>query len=179
MTKYLTLIENINNNSKEDKRDAELLAQALDKLKLILSRVNDAVAFYQNSNEFKKLYENIDPKSSTYIQLKAEKKIEQIKFTVSFFICFYLCLNLGLKEWIEIEILKEKRSREQIRSKSARVEPSGCQVHVEKQQDLQRCPLSHNEWHDCILLSRQNQIRIHERKRKCFINKLRCKLLDN
>jgi hypothetical protein len=97
LTKYLTLIENINNNSKEDKRDAELLAQALDKLKLILSRVNDAVAFYQNSNEFKKLYENIDPKSSTYIQLKADKKIEQIKFTVSniyFLVYIFLAIRI-------------------------------------------------------------------------------------
>lgn len=59
-----------------------MLLQALDKLKFILNRVNDAVAFYQNSNEFKKLYDNIDAKSFTYSLVKVEKQIEQRKITV-------------------------------------------------------------------------------------------------
>ncbi len=67
-TKYLTLIESMisNTNTKDEKKDAELLPLVLEKLKIILRRVNDNVAFYQNSNEFKKLFDLIDPKSFTY-----------------------------------------------------------------------------------------------------------------
>lgn len=109
LTKYLTLIENMINNSigiiksnlfilkkskrvhfkricklkKDDKHDYNLLNVSLDKLKIILNRVNDAVAFYQNSNEFKKLIDNIDSKSFTYSLVKVDKQIEQKKFTVS------------------------------------------------------------------------------------------------
>ena len=65
----------------DDKTDSNLLSQSLDKLKFILNRVNDAVAFYQNSNEFKKLYENIDAKSFTYSLVKIDKQIEHRKIT--------------------------------------------------------------------------------------------------
>ncbi len=66
-TKYLTLIESMIGNSKEEKKDTDLLVLVLEKLKIILRRVNDNVAFYQNSNEFKKIYDLIDPKSFTYV----------------------------------------------------------------------------------------------------------------
>ncbi len=66
----------------DEKNDLNLLCQALDKLKFILNRVNDAVAFYQNSNEFKKVYENIDSKSFTYSLIKVDKQIEQRKISV-------------------------------------------------------------------------------------------------
>ena len=66
----------------DEPNDAELLAQSLEKLRHVLTKVNDAVAFYQNTNEFKKLLDNIDPKSSTNILYKIDKQIEQKKFTV-------------------------------------------------------------------------------------------------
>ena len=81
LTKYLTLIENMTNNSKEDKYDNDLLSRALETLKLILTRVNDAVALNQNANEYKRLIDTIDAKSFTYYQIKTDKKLEQIKFT--------------------------------------------------------------------------------------------------
>jgi hypothetical protein len=84
LTKYLTLIENMNNNSKEDKSDGELLLKSLEKLKSILTRVNDAVALNQNANEFRRLIDSIDSKAVTYYQIKLgdnSKKLEQIKFT--------------------------------------------------------------------------------------------------
>lgn len=70
------------NNSKEDKKDSDLLNQSLDKLRSILTRVNDSVAFYQNWNEFKKCVDNFDSKSYTYSLIKIDKQIEQRKFTV-------------------------------------------------------------------------------------------------
>ena len=81
LTKYLTLIENMISNSKDDPKDMELLQHGLDKLRLILTRVNDAVAFHQNSIEFRKIFEQIDPKSSTQLLVKHDKQIEQKKFT--------------------------------------------------------------------------------------------------
>jgi hypothetical protein len=81
LTKYLTLIENMTNNSKEDKYDNDLLSRALETLKSILTRVNDAVALNQNANEYKRLIDTIDTKSFTYYQIKTDKKLEQIKFT--------------------------------------------------------------------------------------------------
>ena len=81
LTKYLTLIENMISNSKDDLKDMELLQRGLDKLRLILTRVNDAVAFHQNSIEFRKIFEQIDPKSSTQLLVKHDKQIEQKKFT--------------------------------------------------------------------------------------------------
>jgi tRNA pseudouridine-54 N-methylase len=66
----------------DDKSDSDLLSQALEKLRSILTRVNDAVAFHQNSNEFKKLLENVEPKTYTYYLIKVDKQIEQRKFTV-------------------------------------------------------------------------------------------------
>jgi hypothetical protein len=81
LTKYLTLIENMTNNSKEDKYDNDLLTRSLETLKLILTRVNDAVALNQNANEYKRLIDTIDAKSFTYYQIKTDKKLEQIKFT--------------------------------------------------------------------------------------------------
>ena len=55
-----------NTNTKDEKKDAELLPLVLERLKLVLRRINDNVAFFQNSNEFKKLFDLIDPKSFTY-----------------------------------------------------------------------------------------------------------------
>jgi hypothetical protein len=97
LTKYLTLIENMIVNSKENKKDADLLSQSLDKLKSILTRVNDAVAFYQNTNEFNRVLDNIDAKSFTYFLIKNDKQIEQRKFTVSV-ACFFSILNNSLKK---------------------------------------------------------------------------------
>ena len=59
LTKYLTLIESMisNTNSRDEKKDFELLPLVLERLKIVLRRVNDNVAFYQNSNEFKKYME--------------------------------------------------------------------------------------------------------------------------
>jgi hypothetical protein len=84
-------------NSKENKKDADLLSQSLDKLKSILTRVNDAVAFYQNTNEFNRVLDNIDAKSFTYFLIKNDKQIEQRKFTVSV-ACFFSILNNSLKK---------------------------------------------------------------------------------
>ena len=97
LTKYLTLIENMIVNSKENKKDADLLSQSLDKLKSILTRVNDAVAFYQNTNEFNRVLEKNDAKSITYFLIKNDKQIEQRKFTVSV-ACFFSILNNSLKK---------------------------------------------------------------------------------
>jgi hypothetical protein len=71
-------------NSKDDLKDMELLQIVLEKLRHILSRVNDAVAFHQNSIEYKKILEQIDPKSYTYFLIKHDKHLEQKKFTVCF-----------------------------------------------------------------------------------------------
>ena len=81
LTKYLTLIENMVANSKENKHDCDLLTHALDKLRSILTRVNDAVAFYQNTNEFRKLLDQIDSKSFTHYLVRVDKKFETRKFT--------------------------------------------------------------------------------------------------
>lgn len=108
LTKYLTLIENMISNSKgnvksifqlklkmklininfskDDKKDYDLLNQSLEKLRSILTRVNDAVAFNQNFLEFKKYVENFDNKSYTYSLIKIDKQIEQRKFTVYTFL---------------------------------------------------------------------------------------------
>ena len=64
-TKYLTLIESMISNSKDEKKDTDLLTLVLERLKQILRKVNDNVAFYQNSTEFKKIFDLIDPKSFT------------------------------------------------------------------------------------------------------------------
>ena len=85
LTKYLTLIENILNNSKDNKMEIDLLNKSLENLRSILSRVNDAVAFYQNSNEFKKYLDNFDQKSQTKSFVKNENNIEERAFTVIFF----------------------------------------------------------------------------------------------
>ena len=98
LTKYLTLIENMIVNSKENKKDADLLSQSLDKLKSILTRVNDAVAFYQNTNEFNRVLDNIDAKSFTYFLIKNDKQIEQRKFTVSLACFIFFILNNSLKK---------------------------------------------------------------------------------
>lgn len=65
-TKYLTLIESMISNSKDEKKDTDLLTLVLERLKQILRKVNDNVAFYQNSTEFKKIFDLIDPKSFTF-----------------------------------------------------------------------------------------------------------------
>ena len=85
-------------NSKENKKDADLLSQSLDKLKSILTRVNDAVAFYQNTNEFNRVLDNIDAKSFTYFLIKNDKQIEQRKFTVSLACFIFFILNNSLKK---------------------------------------------------------------------------------
>ncbi len=81
LTKYLTLIENMISNSKEDINEFELLESVLSKLRHILTRVNDAVAFHQNTTDYKKILEQIDPKSYTFVLNKTEKQVEQKKFT--------------------------------------------------------------------------------------------------
>jgi hypothetical protein len=82
LTKYLTLIDNMVNNSKECKKDYDLLTQALDKIRFLLTRVNDAVALYQNSNAFNKILDTFDSKSSTHYSIKHDnKKIEHVKLT--------------------------------------------------------------------------------------------------
>jgi len=83
LTKYLTLIENMVVNSKENKNDFELLTHSLEKLRSILTRVNDAVAFYQNTVEFRKLLDQIDSKSFTYFLIKIDKQFERKKFMVN------------------------------------------------------------------------------------------------
>ena len=80
LTKYLTLIENMINNSRDDKNDSELLSQSLENLRVILTKVNEAVAYHQNMSEFKRIYDNMEPKSSTKFYLKNEKEPKQ--FTV-------------------------------------------------------------------------------------------------
>ena len=88
--KYLNIFWNLVENSKEDKKDQEMLQQSLDKLKAILKKVNDSVAFYQNSSEFKKLFDQIDQKSYTYFLKKFDKQIEPRKFTVNKKLIFLL-----------------------------------------------------------------------------------------
>ncbi len=83
LTKYLTLIENMISNSKEDISESELLESVLRKLRHILTCVNDAVAFHQNTTDYKRILEQIDPKSYTYILTKTDKQVEQKKFTKS------------------------------------------------------------------------------------------------
>lgn len=71
-------------NSKEDTSEIELLQNVLDKLRVILSRVNEAVAFHQNTADYKRILEQIDSKSFTYFIVKSgDKQIEQRKFTKS------------------------------------------------------------------------------------------------
>lgn len=43
-----------------------MLVLVLERLKLVLRKVNDTVAFHQNSTEFKKIFDLIDPKSFTF-----------------------------------------------------------------------------------------------------------------
>jgi len=81
LTKYLTLIENMISNSKEDAGEIELLQSVLDKLRIILSRVNEAVAYHQNSADYKRILEQIDSKAFTYYIVKNDKQVEQRKFT--------------------------------------------------------------------------------------------------
>ena len=81
LTKYLTLIENMISNSKDNQKEIDLLQNVLEKLRLILTRVNDAVAHYQNSVEFKRILDQMDSKSFTYFLIKHDKQIEQKKFT--------------------------------------------------------------------------------------------------
>lgn len=82
LTKYLTLIENIITNSKDNQIEIDLLNKSLDKLRSILTRVNDAVAFYQNSNDMKKYIDNFDQKSYTKSFVKIDQQIEKRTFTV-------------------------------------------------------------------------------------------------
>ena len=77
LTKYLTLIENMINNSRDDKTDCELLSQSLENLRIILNKVNEAVAFHQNMAEFKKVFDNIESKSFTKCFVKNEKEARQ------------------------------------------------------------------------------------------------------
>ena len=81
LTKYLTLIENMISNSKEDAGEIELLQSVLDKLRIILSRVNEAVAYHQNSADYKRILEQIDSKAFTYYIVKNDKQVEQRTFT--------------------------------------------------------------------------------------------------
>lgn len=81
LTKYLTLIENMISNSKDNQNEIDLLQNVLEKLRLILTRVNDAVAHHQNSVEFKRILDQMDSKSFTYFLIKHDKQIEQKKFT--------------------------------------------------------------------------------------------------
>ena len=68
-------------NSKDNQKEIDLLQNVLEKLRLILTRVNDAVAHYQNSVEFKRILDQMDSKSFTYFLIKHDKQIEQKKFT--------------------------------------------------------------------------------------------------
>ncbi len=68
-------------NSKEDAGEIELLQSVLDKLRIILSRVNEAVAYHQNSADYKRILEQIDSKAFTYYIVKNDKQVEQRKFT--------------------------------------------------------------------------------------------------
>lgn len=84
LTKYPTLIENMIGNSKEDKQDEGLLNQALEKLRVILTKVNEAVAFHQNMSEFRRVVEQVDSKAVTKQFVRNEK--EPKLFTVCIFI---------------------------------------------------------------------------------------------
>ena len=58
--------------------------KALGKLKSILTNIDDAVALYQTLNDFRRIFDLIDPKSYTYVNQKHEDKTEQKKFTVCY-----------------------------------------------------------------------------------------------
>lgn len=78
LAKHLTLIENMVNNSRNEKNDNEKLILALEKLRKILTSIDDAVAIYQNANEFYKIFENIDLKTQTFViqnKLKEQRRI--------------------------------------------------------------------------------------------------------
>lgn len=92
LTKYLTLIDNILTNSRDNKVEIDLLNKSLENLRSILTRVNDAVAFYQNYNEFKKYLDNFDQKSQTKSFVKNEQNIEERAFTVKF---YFLSMNFS------------------------------------------------------------------------------------
>jgi hypothetical protein len=88
LTKYLTLIENMIGNSREDKLDCQLLNQTLENLRIILNKVNEAVAFHQNMSEYKRVFENIDHKAVTKLYVRNER--EPKLFTVCFYFNFEL-----------------------------------------------------------------------------------------
>ncbi len=73
LTKYLTLIENMINNSKEDKLEFDLLTQSLENLRSILNKVNEAVALHQNTAELRRILETFEIKSHTKFYAKNEK----------------------------------------------------------------------------------------------------------
>jgi hypothetical protein len=54
-----------------------LLTQSLDKLRKILTSIDESVAFYQLSNEFRKIYEKIDSKSETIVNIRKTFKFEK------------------------------------------------------------------------------------------------------
>ncbi|CAF0793101.1 unnamed protein product [Brachionus calyciflorus] len=81
LTKYLTLIENILTNSRDNSVEIDVLNKSLDKLRSILTQVNDSVAFYQNLNEFKKYLDNFDQKSYTKSFVKIDQQIKERNFT--------------------------------------------------------------------------------------------------
>lgn len=61
----------------DDKNETNLLTQSLDNLRRILTSIDESVAFYQLSNEFRKIYEKIDPKSETIVNICKTFKIEK------------------------------------------------------------------------------------------------------
>lgn len=56
-----------------------MLTQVLDKLRTILTSIDDAVAYYQISNEFRKIFEKIDSKSETIINIRKTSKLEKLE----------------------------------------------------------------------------------------------------
>jgi hypothetical protein len=85
LTKYLTLIENMISNSREDRPDCQLLSQTLDNLRVILNKVNEAVAFHQNMAEYRKVFDNIDPRAVTKMYVKNEKEAKMFAVCIYFF----------------------------------------------------------------------------------------------
>lgn len=77
--------------------EIELLNKSLENLRSILSRVNDAVAFYQNNNEFKKYLDNFDQKSQTKSFVKNDHNIEERAFTVIFLLFFFFLFKIKNK----------------------------------------------------------------------------------
>jgi hypothetical protein len=68
----------------DDENEHQHFVRSVERLRTILTNVNDAVAFHQNSNEFKKIFDNIDPKSYTYIVTKKNCVNQQRRMSVGF-----------------------------------------------------------------------------------------------